>query len=156
MRPARAFLASLSATTIMLGVLSYGAISVQAADIIDCDETDTTIINSPEYKKAYKEQCEIDCSTAEWKDTTFCAEQNPKTNPIFGEGAIMRQVINVTILFVAIASVIMVIVGGMRLTMSGGDPQTVAASRKTIIYALVGLAVAVSAQVLVALVLNRL
>ena len=51
-------------------------------------------------------------------------------------------------------AVLVIVIAGLRLILSNGDPQTVARSRNTIIYAAVGLAIAVSAEVIVTYVLN--
>lgn len=46
-------------------------------------------------------------------------------------------------------SVLMVIIGGVRYIISTGDPQKTATAKNTIIYAIVGLIISVSAFVLV-------
>ena len=68
---------------------------------------------------------------------------------------LLSTVINVLSWIVGIASVIMVIVGGLKFVLSNGDSNGVASARSTIIYALVGLAVAAVAQLLVRFVLQR-
>jgi hypothetical protein len=50
----------------------------------------------------------------------------------------------------------MIIVGGLRLVLSGGNPQTVTSARDSIIYALVGIVIAVLAQVIVVFVLDNI
>lgn len=55
----------------------------------------------------------------------------------------------------AVAVLIMVI-GGFNITKSNGDPEAIAKGKKTVVYALVGLAVCISAEVIVAFVLGRL
>ena len=57
---------------------------------------------------------------------------------------------------IAVVAVVMVVVGGLQFVLAQGDPQTVVRARKTIIYAVVGLVVAVSADVIVGFVLNKL
>lgn len=53
-------------------------------------------------------------------------------------------------------ALIIIIVAGIRLMLSRGDPQGVAKARDTIIYAAVGLAVAVSAYTILNFVVGRL
>lgn len=53
-------------------------------------------------------------------------------------------------------ALIVIIVAGIRLMLSRGDPQGVAKARDTIIYAAVGLAVAVSAYTILNFVVGRL
>jgi hypothetical protein len=50
----------------------------------------------------------------------------------------------------------MLVIGGMKLIASQGDPSNVKNGRDTIIYSLVGLAAAALAQVIVVFVLNKL
>lgn len=53
-------------------------------------------------------------------------------------------------------AVIIIIVAGIQFITSNGDPQGVARARQAIIYAAVGLAVAVSAEAIVTFVLGKL
>ena len=68
---------------------------------------------------------------------------------------ILTTIINVFSLVVGIIAVIMIIIGGIRFVLSGGDSNNVSAARNTIIYAIVGLVVVALAQVIVHFVLNR-
>lgn len=51
-------------------------------------------------------------------------------------------------------AVIMVVVGGLRYAISGGDPGAVKSAKNTILYAVIGLIVAVSASAIVLFVNN--
>ena len=62
---------------------------------------------------------------------------------------IIRAVINILSYIIGIVAVIMVIVAGFKYTKSGGDSNNVSSAKNTLIYALVGLAVAALAQALV-------
>ena len=55
-----------------------------------------------------------------------------------------------------VISVLMIVIGGMMFVTSGGSPENAAKARDTIIYAVVGLLVSVSAEVIVAFVLGKL
>ncbi len=77
-------------------------------------------------------------------------------NPIFGPGSIIDKVVFVLSIIVGVASIVMVIIGGMGMVFSGGDSKKVSEGSKTVIMALVGLVVAGLAQALVAFVLNRI
>jgi hypothetical protein len=50
---------------------------------------------------------------------------------------------------IGIVSVLMIMFGGFRYATSGGDSNAVASAKRTIIYAVIGLVVAVLAQILV-------
>lgn len=68
---------------------------------------------------------------------------------------LLSTVIQVLSIVVGVVAVIMIIVGGLRFITSGGDSSNTASARNTVIYALVGLVVAVLAQVLVHFVLKK-
>lgn len=56
---------------------------------------------------------------------------------------------------VGVAAIIMVIMGAFKYVTSGGDTNKVTSAKNTIVYALIGLVVAVLAQVLVRFVLTK-
>jgi hypothetical protein len=57
---------------------------------------------------------------------------------------------------VAVVAVVVAVIGGLQFILAQGNPQSVARARQTIIYAVVGLAIAVSAEAIVGFVLNKL
>lgn len=67
---------------------------------------------------------------------------------------VIKSIVNVLSIVVGIAAVIMIIVGGIKFVTSAGDAQAAASAKNTIIYALVGVVIAVLAQILVYFVLN--
>ncbi len=68
---------------------------------------------------------------------------------------IIRLVINILSWVVGIAAVIMIIIGGLRYVLSGGDSTGVNNAKNTILYALIGLVIVAMAQILVRFVLER-
>ena len=58
----------------------------------------------------------------------------------------ITSVINLLSLAVGVVAVIMIIVAGFRYITSGGNEQTIATAKKTLLYALIGLAIAAVAQ----------
>lgn len=56
---------------------------------------------------------------------------------------------------VGIISVIMIIIGGLKYIMSGGDSGNVTGAKNTILYAIIGLVVVALAQVIVLFVLDK-
>jgi len=70
--------------------------------------------------------------------------------------SVVQAVINILLYVIGIASVIVLIVGGIRYVVSGGDQQAVAGAKNTIIYAIVGLIVAVLAYAAVNYVFSKL
>ncbi len=53
-------------------------------------------------------------------------------------------------------SVIIVVVGGIQFMASGGNPEQTNKAKNTILYAVIGLAVALTAEILINFVLNKL
>ena len=76
-------------------------------------------------------------------------------NPLLGKGGLLTNTIKILSLIVGIAAIIVIIISGIRTVISAGDANSVAAARRAIIYALIGLAVAAMAQAIVAFVLNK-
>lgn len=76
---------------------------------------------------------------------------NSLPKPSAGQGAI-NTVISIVIGTVAAIAVVMVIIGGFRYILAQGDPQAVSKAKGTILYALIGLLVAIIAQAIVAFV----
>lgn len=62
-----------------------------------------------------------------------------------GEGGIFRTITNVLLFIIGAISVIMLIVGGIRYVVSGGDSTAVQNAKNTILYAIVGVVVAILA-----------
>lgn len=68
----------------------------------------------------------------------------------------LQQILRLAFGIIAAIAILFVIIGGLRYVISEGDPEATAKARGTIIYALVGLVIAVTAEFLVSFVLNRL
>lgn len=69
---------------------------------------------------------------------------------------VIRRIINIFSIVVGAVSVIMIIIGGFRYIISGGDSTGVSGAKNTILYALVGLVIVLFAQVLVRFVVANL
>ncbi|MDQ3064757.1 MAG: pilin [bacterium] len=81
--------------------------------------------------------------------------QTDASNPISGEGGILLSVVNILSWVVGVASVIMILVGGLKFVTSNGDPNSTASARNTVLYALIGVAVFISSRLIVMFVLNN-
>ncbi len=75
---------------------------------------------------------------------------------IFSEGGIFERVVNLLLFLVGAISVIMLIIGGIRYIVSAGDQNQVTGAKNTILYAVVGIVVAVIAYGIVNFVLEQL
>lgn len=87
------------------------------------------------------------------KDDTNAAICQTKTGLISG---ILKSVINTMIFLAGSIAVIMVVVGGIRYITSDGDPGAATKAKNTIIYALVGVVVAVASYSIVNFVIDRI
>lgn len=66
-----------------------------------------------------------------------------------GQGGIFRTITNVLLFLIGAISVIMLIIGGIRYVVSGGDSTAVQNAKNTILYAIVGVVVAILAYAVV-------
>lgn len=71
-------------------------------------------------------------------------------------GGILGNVINILLFLAGTIAVIMIIIGGIRYITSDGDANKAGQAKNTIIYAIIGLVVAVLSYGIVAFVLGRL
>lgn len=85
--------------------------------------------------------------------TDVCQDANNSGNPFIKT---LRTAISILALLIGIAAVGTLIFGGLKLITAQGDASAIKNARDTVIYALVGLAVAALAQAIVAFVLNKL
>lgn len=72
-----------------------------------------------------------------------------------GVNNLVSTIISVLSWIMGVVAVIMIIIGSFKYITSGGDSGKVASAKNTIIYALVGLAIATLSQVLVRFVLSN-
>lgn len=68
---------------------------------------------------------------------------------------IVRTITNVLLFLIGLVSVIMIIIGGFRYITSNGAPDQAKAARNTIMYAVIGLILAIAAYAIVRFVIGR-
>ncbi len=73
---------------------------------------------------------------------------------LFGATGIFTTISNVMLFIVGAISVIMVIIGGLRYVISGGNSSNITAAKNTILYAIVGLIIAIMAYAIINFVLE--
>jgi hypothetical protein len=81
-------------------------------------------------------------------DSTVCASQNDNAATMMG------IIINTLLYIIGIIAVIMIVVGGIRYSLSGGNASQVKEAKDTILYSVIGLVVAIMAYAIVNFVLN--
>jgi hypothetical protein len=67
----------------------------------------------------------------------------------------ITNIINVLSAVVGVVAVIMILIAGFRYITSSGSEQTVASAKKTLLYAIIGLMIAILAQVIARFVINK-
>lgn len=75
---------------------------------------------------------------------------------LFGDTGVFRQITNTILYFVGIIAVVMLIWGGIRYIVSGGDAKKVTDAKNTILYAIIGLVIAFLAYAIVQFVIDAL
>ena len=99
-----------------------------------------------------------DGSTAD--NMAACGTQSaqPEGTPteLTGNNGVVKNVINVILYVVGILAVVMIIIGGIQYTTSGGDSAAVTKAKNTILYGIVGLVIAILAYAIVNFVLTNL
>ena len=73
---------------------------------------------------------------------------------LIGDNGVFSRITNTVLLIVGLISVIMLIYGGLRYILSGGDSKKVTDAKNTILYAIIGLIISMLAYAIVHFVLN--
>ena len=92
----------------------------------------------------YKDVCKNTPEAAVCRDKELGGK-----NPIIGPSSITARIINLLSFVVGVAAVIGIMLAGLKFITGGDNPQEVAAARNMLIYAVVGIAIALSAQLIV-------
>lgn len=82
----------------------------------------------------------------------FCETGLPKVD---ASGAQLNQILTIVFGAFAALAVLMIVIAGLRFITAQGDAGEIAKARKTIIYAIAGLVVSLSAEAIVAFVLGK-
>ena len=85
-----------------------------------------------------------------------CSQPTGAPAVLFGDGSIFTTIVNILLFIIGAVSVIMLIIGGIKYTVSGGDSGQVTSAKNTILYAIIGLVIAFLAFAVVNWVLGRL
>jgi hypothetical protein len=84
----------------------------------------------------------------------FVAQTTYTTDlPHTGNGD-LKTILSILIGIVGALSVLFVIIGGLRYILSAGNPQEASRAKETIIFALVGLVISITAEAIVAFALS--
>jgi len=75
---------------------------------------------------------------------------------LFGDTGVFKQITNVVLYIVGVIAVIMLIIGGVKYVISGGDAKKVTDAKNTVLYAIIGLIIAFLAFAIVNFVITSL
>lgn len=75
---------------------------------------------------------------------------------LFGDTGVFKQVTNTILYIVGIIAVIMLIIGGIKYVISGGDSKKVTDAKNTVLYAIIGLIISFLAFAIVNFVISSL
>ena len=92
------------------------------------------------------------CSGTDVNGDTYCTNLPQAT----ASGANLQNIVQIVLSIFAVIAVLIIVIAALNIVTAGGDPAKVAKARSTILYALIGLIIAISADVIVALIAGRL
>lgn len=117
---------------LLVPALAFGVVAAVPAVTVGAACQNTTSGNNVNLQNG------VDCAKGE--------DQSPK---LFGNGGVFSTITNVLLFIIGAISVIMLIIGGIRYTVSGGDQAAITSAKNTILYAIVGIIVALLAYAIV-------
>ncbi len=71
-------------------------------------------------------------------------------------GTTIPDILNVAFGIAGALAFLMIVISGLRYVLAAGDPEKISKAKNGIIYSLVGLLIAISAEAIVSFVVNRL
>lgn len=90
------------------------------------------------------------------QDGVNAAHGNGQPADLFGAAGVFTTISSLMLYIIGALSVIMIIFGGLRYVLSGGNTASVTAAKNTILYAIVGVVVALLAYAVINFVLGAL
>ena len=85
-----------------------------------------------------------------------CAKSEDQPADLFADGGVFQDITDVLLFIIGAVSVVMLIIGGIRYTISQGDSSAVTSAKNTILYAVIGLVVAILAYAVIHYVIGAL
>jgi hypothetical protein len=79
-----------------------------------------------------------------------------ETNPLTGKDGIILRAARLVSFITGVASVVIIIIGGIKYATSNGDSNSVNSAKNTILYAAVGLVISIAAQSIILFVIAQL
>ena len=98
----------------------------------------------------------LDASALTLREGAEAARCDGCPSDLFGNTGVFKQITNTILYIVGIVAVIMLIVGGIKYVVSGGDSKKVTDAKNTVLYAIIGLVIAFLAFAIVNFVISAL
>lgn len=137
---------------LLVPMLAVGVISTMpiTASALTCDTGWQAAVAEPD-------MCVPDnCKDLATVKLGACIANNGNTTTLFGTGSIFQTITNTALFIIGALSVIMLIYGGIKYVLSSGDAKQVESAKNTIMYAIIGVIVALLAGAIVNFVLTTL
>ena len=83
------------------------------------------------------------------QDGASSARGDEQPGVLFGNSGVFSEITNVLLFVIGAVAVIMIVIGGLRYVISGGDAKQVDAAKNTILYAIIGIIVAILAYAII-------
>lgn len=96
----------------------------------------------------------VECGQA--SDSAVCQDKSNTENPLTGIDGLILKIVNIIAVVAGATAVIIIIVSGFRFVTSGGSSDEVAGARRSLIYALVGLAIIALSRTIIAFILGKI
>lgn len=94
------------------------------------------------------------CSDPTLKNSDICKDQSDEL--FLGPNSFWTRLINTMIFIIGSVAVLMIVVGGLRYVISGGDASQTKSAKDTILYSVIGVVIALMAYAIVNFVVVRL
>lgn len=94
----------------------------------------------------------VDICAGNGANSTYCQNKSEGETKV---KSVMKSVVDVLLMTVGVISIIMIVVGGIMFALSSGDASKVTKARNMVIYAVVGLVVALFASAIINFVFNK-
>lgn len=98
----------------------------------------------------------LDVSALTLQEGAEAARCDGCPSDLFGNTGVFKKITNTILYIVGIVAVIMLIIGGIKYVVSGGDSKKVIDAKNTILYAIIGLIIAFLAFAIVNFVISAL
>jgi hypothetical protein len=109
---------------------------------------------APAHAQIFNDAC------ARTPSATVCKEQSKNQtkadNSIYGKNGVIMKATNILAIIVGATATVVIMVSGLRYIFSSGDSGSISSAKRGIIYALVGIVIALAGRSIIAFILNKL